>query len=63
METPNEYTLTADEKGMLDELTSQIQFLQNEAQSVLRGIMRFRRLAGEGWNLDGGTLKRPQPEA
>lgn len=53
----NEYRLTRDELGMIDPVVKQIEFLQNEAQSLLRAITRLRGLQGN-WQLEGDKLIR-----
>jgi hypothetical protein len=51
----NEYTLTADEQGMVKPLIETIENLQKETQAVLRAITRLRNLEGN-WNLVGDRL-------
>jgi hypothetical protein len=50
-----EYTLTADEQGMVKPLIETIENLQKETQAVLRAITRLRNLDGN-WNLVGDKL-------
>ena len=51
------YTLTEDERGMLEGIDAQVRALQAEAQSVLQAIMRYRGLQG-AYTLTDGVLTR-----
>jgi hypothetical protein len=55
MEQINEYILTDDEKGMIQPLMETATQVQNETQSVLRAIIRLRKLEGD-WTLQGDKL-------
>lgn len=56
MENPAEYTLTADEQGMVKPLVETIENLQKEVQAVLNAIIRLRRLEPGHWNLTADKL-------
>jgi hypothetical protein len=56
----NEYTLTADELGMVKPLIESVENLQKEAQAILRGITRVRKLDGN-WSLVGDKLVKVEP--
>lgn len=55
MENPTEYTLTADEQGLIKPLIETVENLQRDAQAILRAITRMRNLEGN-WNLIGDKL-------
>jgi hypothetical protein len=57
MEQPNEYTLTEDERGMVQPLIETADQIQKETQALLRAIVRLRKLEGN-WNLEGNRLIR-----
>lgn len=52
-----EYTLTADEQGLVQPLIETVETLQKETQAILRAITRHRKLEGN-WNLIGNKLVR-----
>jgi hypothetical protein len=55
MEQTNEYTLTDDEKGMVQPLIEAATQVQTETQALLRAIIRLRKLDGD-WTLQGDKL-------
>lgn len=46
----SKYVMTEDEKGMLDDITTQLNSLMAERQTILRVISRRRNLVGN-WSL------------
>jgi hypothetical protein len=61
MEQPkDEYTLTADELGLVKPIIDTVESLQKEAQVVLRAITRLRGLEGN-WALAGNRLVKVNP--
>jgi hypothetical protein len=59
MEQIESYTLTEDERGMVQPLIDTVNQLQNETQILLRSIIRLRKLEGD-WTLQGDRLVRAQ---
>ena len=57
MEQTNEYSLTADELGMVQPMIESMENLQKEVQAILRAITRLRGLEGN-YNLVGNKLVR-----
>jgi hypothetical protein len=55
MDQINEYVLTDDERGMLQPLMDAEKQIQNEAQVLLRSIIRLRKLEGD-WRFQDGKL-------
>jgi hypothetical protein len=51
----DQYTLTADELGLVKPIIETVDTLQKEAQAILRAITRLRGLEGN-WNLVGNKL-------
>ena len=55
----NTYTLTADERSLLDEIQNNIRSMEQQARGALAMICKIHGLAGP-WNYDpqGGTLTK-----
>lgn len=54
-----EYTLTDEERELVDATLRPIEALQGELNAILSGILRRRRLTGQGWQLQGDKLVKP----
>lgn len=58
MDERTEYVLSAEERGILDDLEQEIRNLQQQHTGAVRVILKINKLQGDSWKIENGKLTR-----